>query len=47
MSWYDDKKLSLGVDVIGWNSIQKKKLQFKKNKPSIQKKKIYHIYIYI
>ena len=41
MSWYDDKELSLGVDVIGWNSIQKEKLQFKK------KKKLSYTYIYI
>ena len=38
MSWYDDKKLSLGVDAIGWNSIKKK--------TSIQKKKnLSYIYL--
>ena len=25
MSWSDDKELSSGVDVIGWNSLSKKK----------------------
>ena len=25
MSWSDDKKLSSGADVIGWNSLSKKK----------------------
>ena len=24
MSWSDDKELSLGADVIGWNSLKKK-----------------------
>ena len=39
MSWYDDKKLSLGMDAIGWNSIKKK--------TSIQKKKnLSYIYIF-
>ena len=25
MSWSDNKKLSLGVDIISWNSTKKKK----------------------
>ena len=28
VSWFDDKKLSLEVDVIGWNSLKKKKMLF-------------------
>jgi len=32
VSWFDDKELSSGVDVINWNSFKKKKMVWLKYK---------------
>ena len=45
VSWYDDKDLLLGVDIINWNFLSKKK--FLSYLTTYFEKYIIYIYIYI